>query len=198
MLLLRITNQPIKYQLEVEPAHLEIRQDFIPDGEVTREPSRLSIQTKNIQVRLDTTEMRASLNQRTSSAFAKEYASRGWQQSLQAIGDAAQFGTAMGQIQDGVTIAQLVKQRMLQQPTTYMTFIPAVGPDISWEPAQIHEEYDPGSVRTDWQIMRNTMDYVPGKFEMNILQYPKVTIEYLGEPNYVPPSASPTYEEKEA
>ena len=27
------------------------------------------------------------------------------------------------------------------------------------------------------------MDYIPGKFQMNITQYPKVQIEYLGEPN---------------
>ena len=104
----------------------------------------------------------------------------------------------IAQIQDGVTISQIVRQRMLEQPTTYTTFLPAVGPDISWQPQELDLNYDPGSVTFDWKVMQNQMDYIPGKFQMNITQYPKVQIEYLGEPNYVPPSASPTYQEDEA
>ncbi len=38
-------------------------------------------------------------------------------------------------------------------------------------------------------------DYVPGKLEINIEQYPKVEIEYVADPLYVPPRANPNYEE---
>ena len=37
--------------------------------------------------------------------------------------------------------------------------------------------------------------YVPGELAINVEQYPKVEIEYVGEPLYVPPSANPSYEE---
>ena len=39
--------------------------------------------------------------------------------------------------------------------------------------------------------------YVPGELNINVEQYPKVEIEYVGEPMYVPPSASPEYEERD-
>ena len=40
--------------------------------------------------------------------------------------------------------------------------------------------------------MRNIeLEFVPADLEFSILEYPSVTIEYVGEPIYVPPSANP-------
>ena len=36
--------------------------------------------------------------------------------------------------------------------------------------------------------------YVPGELRVDVEQYPKVDIEYMGEPMYVPPSANPAHE----
>ena len=47
--------------------------------------------------------------------------------AYQAIGEAVQLGNQMQQIQDGVTIGQLVRERFLQQPTTYTVFLPSAG-----------------------------------------------------------------------
>lgn len=146
---------------------------------------------------MDTTELRASLNLRNTDAFARYYASRGARAAQQAIGEAVEFGNQMQRIEDGVSIAQIVKQKMLEQPETYTFFLPEAGTDISWDPNAINVQYEPGSIKFDWQIMKNLMDYVPGKFQMEILEYPKVSIEYLGEPSYVPPSSAPNYEEAE-
>ena len=44
--------------------------------------------------------------------------------------------------------------------------------------------------------MQNVMNYIPGKFNFSITQYPEVKIEYLGEPVYVPKSADPNYDEE--
>ena len=109
-----------------------------------------------------------------------------------------QFGNQISQIQDGVSISQVVQQKMLEQPTTYTTFIPSAGIDISWQPQQLNLDYQPTQLEFDWQTMKNSMEYVPGKYQMDILQYPKVQIEYLGTPTYVPPSADPNYEEQSA
>lgn len=194
MQLIRITSTPIKYQIEIEPARLEMKQAQNARQQMTHEPSQLKMQSRNIQVRLDTTDLRASLNLRTSREFARYYASRGMQSAYEAIGDAVTFGNQMERIYDGVTISQIVRQRMLEQPTTYTTFIPSERTDISWQPQELQLDYDPGSLQFDWQVMRNQMEYIPGRFRMNITQYPKVQVEYLGTPNYVPPSADPNYE----
>jgi hypothetical protein len=34
---------------------------------------------------------------------------------------------------------------------------------------------------TEWNSSRREMEFVPGRFQMEITQYPKVTIEYLGD-----------------
>ena len=130
--------------------------------------------------------------------FARYYGSQGRQTAYENIGERVQFGNQIAQIQDGVSISQVVQQKMLQQPTTYTTFIPSAGIDISWQPAQLDLDYQPTQLEFDWQTMKNTMEYVPGKYQMDILQYPKITVEYLGTPTYVPPSADPNYEEKSA
>ena len=191
MQLIRITSIPLEYKIETQPGRLEMKQAQNAQQTMSREAPQLNIQSRTIQVRLDTTELRASLNLRTDSEFAKYYADRGRKAAYEAIGEKVQFGNQMAQIQDGVTIAQIVRQKMLEQPTTYTTFLPAVGPQISWQPGEVELNYDPGSVRFDWEVMRNQMEYIPGVYRMHITQYPKVQIEYLGKPNYVPPSSDP-------
>lgn len=193
MQLLKITNIPIKIDYNSTPARLEMHRTPNPVQHMDHNPAQLNLKARNIQVRLDTTEMRASLNLRNPGDFARYYGSKGMQQAYETIGEQVQFGNQMAQIQDGVTIAQIVKQRMLEQPTTYTTFLPPVGTDISWQPEQLQINYDPGSLKFDWELMKNTMNYIPGNFQLNITQYPKVQIEYLGEPTYVPPSSKPGY-----
>lgn len=198
MQLINITSTPIDYKINIEPARLEMKQADNARQKMTLDPSRLSIQSRNIEVRLDSTRMRASLNLRNPGEFARYFGSQGRQTAYENIGERVQFGNQIAQIQDGVTISQVVQQKMLQQPTTYTTFIPSAGIDMSWQPAQLDLDYQPAQLEFDWQTMKNSMEYVPGKYHMEILQYPKVQVEYLGTPTYVPPSADPNYEEKSA
>ena len=198
MQLINITSTPIDYKINIEPARLEMKQADNARQKMTSFPSELSIQSRNIEVRLDSTRMRASLNLRNPGEFARYYGSQGMQTAYENIGDRVQFGNQISQIQDGVSISQVVQQKMLEQPTTYTTFIPSAGIDISWQPQQLNLDYQPTQLEFDWQTMKNSMEYVPGKYQMDILQYPKVQIEYLGTPTYVPPSADPNYEEQSA
>ncbi|MCI8649707.1 MAG: hypothetical protein HFG20_06290 [Anaerotruncus sp.] len=197
MQLLRITSQPIKYELSVEPARLEFANvPKNPQGTVHRQPTQMDIRTKDIEVRLDTTEMRASLNLRSVGSWIELFANRGMQKGRAAIGEAVQTGNKMAQIDDGVTVAQIAQQKMMERASfeTYTTFIPSAGVQTDWDPATVNLDYQPGSVQTEWQIEQNVMNYVPGKFHIEVLQYPKIEIEYLGEPVYVPASAAPGYE----
>ena len=198
MQLINITSTPIEYKINIEPGRLEMKQADNARQKRTSFPSELSIQSRNIEVRLDSTRMRASLNLRNPGEFARYYGSQGMQTAYENIGDRVQFGNQISQIQDGVSISQVVQQKMLEQPTTYTTFIPSAGIDISWQPQQLNLDYQPTQLEFDWQTMKNSMEYVPGKYQMDILQYPKVQIEYLGTPTYVPPSADPNYEEQSA
>ncbi len=196
--LLRIETIPIEYQLQIQRPRLEMRQADNPQGIMEKTPSSLKINTQNIQVRLDTTEMRSSIGLKSAKTLISDAATYGKRVALEAVGEMSRYGDEISQIQNGVTVAGLIKQKMLDQPDTVTVFLPSTGPVISWAPNQMNIQYDAGNLAFEWQVNQNVMNYVPGKFEMLIKQYPKVQIEYLGDPNYVPPSANPNYEEESA
>ena len=195
MQLINITSTPIEYKINIEAARLEMKQSDNPRYQMEQNQGRMNIDAKNIQVRLDFTRLRESLNLRDPGAFARYYGSQGRQTAYENIGERVQFGNQISQIQDGVSISQIVQQKAIQQPTTYTTFIPSAGWDISWQPQELNLDYQPTEMNFDWQVQKNVMEYVPGKYQMDILQYPKIEIEYLGTPTYVPPSSDPNYEE---
>lgn len=195
--LLEITTIPIKWELEVEHARLEMQNNWVPDMDTTRTPGRLNIDTQNISLRLDTSAARESLGRLSGPALVRQAAAQGRRQVLDGMGQTARDGTALARVEDGVTIAQLVRQKLMEQPGSYTMFLPSAGPEISWDPARLDLEYQTGSVNTQWEQMRNVLNYVPGSVRFKILQHPRVEIRYLGKPFYFPPSASPDYAESE-
>ncbi|MEA5010186.1 MAG: DUF6470 family protein [Angelakisella sp.] len=195
MQLLKITTTPIEYKIEIERPRFELKQSDNPQHNMDRKSAELSFDAQNIKVRLDTTELRSSMGLKSVATILEEGAQRGIKSAMEATAKYAQFGNQLAQINKGATVSTIITQQMLQQPTTKTVFLPTVGPEISWSPANLDITYNSGSLSFDWQIEKNIMDYVPGKFTLSILQYPKITVEYLGEPSYVPPSAAPGYEE---
>lgn len=44
-----------------------------------------------------------------------------------------------------------------------------------------------------FDLHRAELEFIPGSFEIIIKEYPKVIVEYVGSPIYVPPSSDPDY-----
>ena len=61
--------------------------------------------------------------------------------------------------------------------------------------ADLAIDFAPASVNFEPKVQKTESVYVPGELNVNVEQYPRVDIEYIGEPMYVPPSANPAYEE---
>jgi hypothetical protein len=51
------------------------------------------------------------------------------------------------------------------------------------------------SLDFDWNIERLRIDFIPGKIEFIIKEYPAIEINYVGSPIFVPPSSNPNYKE---
>lgn len=200
MQLLKIESIPIQYQIKVERPRLEVKQAENPSAKMTQIPARLELSSKRIEVRLDTTDMRKSMGLQSVGSMLAQEAQKGIQAAQQATADLSKFGTDVGQIQTGITIAQLVSQKIMQdqQPNVVTAFIPSVGPTITWDPNELKKQYVEGQLSNEWQINQNVLNYIPGKVQLMIEQYPHVEIEYLGEPSYVPPSSNPNYEGESA
>lgn len=198
MNVLRITSTPIKLSMTSQRARLESR---MPDPEVgiIQNPGQLNMKSENIKVNIDTSRSRDSMGFRTAKGLMREAAQAGLKAVADATAQYSRVGNQMMQIQDGVTVADIMKNQMMAQTniTTGIAFIPSVGPDISWEPADLAIDYTPAQVEFNPQVTEPPAEYVPGELSVNVEQYPKVEIEYMGEPMYVPPSANPAYEPAE-
>ena len=82
----------------------------------------------------------------------------------------------------------------MEQKTTPVTlFLPNGGTEISWIPNDLQTQYHPAEYSANYQMSEYQFEYVPASIEFTVTQYPSVSIEYLGTPNYVPPSADPNY-----
>ncbi len=198
MQLLQITTTPVKYEMEIEHAKLEIHNQLRPQMEMHTTPAKVDINTKNIQVKLNTYQARSSLGLRNAYDQLRMVGDRAQASVASKTREFVQNGRQMADIEDGVNIAQIIGQKMLQQPAAYTAFLPAAGADISWEPNRINIEATRGSTDVKWANLRNVLNYVPGSVRLHILEYPRVEIEYMGEPIYIPASAAPDYKEPEA
>ena len=71
----------------------------------------------------------------------------------------------------------------------YTAYLPSGGADLTWNPAQLDMNYQPGDVSVDWDVSANEFNFIPGSIRMKVTQLASVNIEYLGGPLYFPPSA---------
>lgn len=198
MQLLQITTTPMKYELEIEHAKLEHQQASKPVAHISTTKPSLSVESSNAEVQIDTYQARSSLGLKRIGDFISTKAQEGMESINQKTREYVEIGREMSNIHDNVTISDIFRNKMISDATTsspVTVFLPSVGADISWKPAEINMSIDPGETALDWQIEQNTMNFVPGSVRMKILEYAKVNIEYLGGPMYVPPSADPSYEE---
>ena len=107
------------------------------------------------------------------------------------------MGKDMARIEDGVTIRDLMRQKVLESSSTYTAFLPSTGVTISWQPGEFSCQFEPAKTNYHWNIKDNQYEYIPGSVRMRIIEKGDVSIEYIGDPNYVPPSANPNYESTE-
>ena len=194
-LLLEITSTPTKYELEIEHARLEYQSDFTPNVNISSEPTRLKIHTKDTSVRIDTYESRKSLGLYNSADQAQAAAEKGKAAIAEATRNYVEIGRQMAKIENGTTIPQIMNQKMLEQPQLYTAFLPKGGARLSWEPPEINVNVEKGNLELDWENVKNSMNYIPGYARIKIIERASIDIKYIGDPIYVPPSASPTYED---
>ncbi len=190
--LIKITTVPIEYELKIEGARLE-RQMGSAEVEITRDEGRMQIKSRPIKVNLDTFEARASMTP-TTAISVSQAADRGVQQAYDATAQFASEGKILirGKVGAGTeTINRILQQRTAPDTGQFqLGFAPSVGPDIQWEAPDISIEYQMDKLNFDAKIDNGNIEFIPGNIELSVTQHPTVTVEYVGKPLYVPPSAS--------
>lgn len=186
----------MKYELEIEPSRLEYINDHIPSAEVNRSPSKMKIETKNASVRIDTYAARKSLGLLNNSDMFRRRAELCREHIMQKTREYVEDGAQMARIEDGVTIPEIMRQKIETQLNSVTVFIPNTGADLTWDPPKVNTEYTKSELKYEWDSPKASLRYIPGSVHMKIVEHASVNVEYLGTPMYVPPSADPSHENK--
>lgn len=196
--LLQIKTIPGQYELTINNAKLEYDQEFIPTADVSSTNGTLSIKTTAPTLHISSYEARKSLGFSTVGDRLKEGTRKASDNVVRYIKAANELGRNLSRIDKGVTIGSLVKQKILERPSSITMFIPSTGVDISWDAGDIQMDYEVGTLDYNWKKNIRDFSYVPGSVQLNIIQKPSIEITYLGSPLYVPRSSDPNYEESPA
>lgn len=194
--LLHITTIPISIEINITNATHEYKDDISPKVDVTTEKGGLRIEAQPTKLNVDTYAARASLgygNMKDGDMLKKE-AQKGFSFSYQGTARIVQDGN---QLARGVKPSEIAIQKARAGATveTIMEFLPSEGADITFNEGKLNINYTMDKTEFDWNTMNSLpMEFVPGSVELIVKNRPRVEIEYMGEPMYVPPSANPNYE----
>lgn len=193
--LIEIKSVPIEIEMKVSHAKLEYSRGTA-DLEISRNAGGLSIKSKPIQLNIDTFEARSSIMPTTMRSI-EQRAEKGKQAVYEATATYAQQGQLLLKAKIGQElVTQFAAEAAAKNVMTNVgiDFIPSVGPDISWDPAELNIRFEMDKLNFDWRLNQTQFEFTPGDIEISVTQRPDVVITYVGGPIYVPASADPNYE----
>lgn len=194
--LLQITSVPIQIDVTVTRAKLQYNNQA-PKVNVSRDKGGLKLQANPIKMQIDNQPVRDSLDLKTSQGLTKDFGDEGFSVSYQAIAKIVQEGDALLDAQH-ISPAQIAAQQNTRSIESILSFLPSESPDISWSDGTLNIQYTADSMNFDWDVSQMAgFEFIPASIEFIIKEMPRVDIEYIGEPIYVPPSANPNYVEPE-
>ncbi len=196
--LIEIKTVPIEIEMKVTDAKLEYTRGTA-DLEISRANGGLSIRSRPIRLNLDTFEARNSVVP-TTMRSVEQYAQKGQESAYEATAIYAQQGQMLLNAKIGqelVTQFAADAQARNIKTNVGLQFLPSVGPEISWTPAEMTIHYEMDKLNFDWRMNQPQFKFTPGDIEISVKQQPDVIIKYVGGPLYVPPSADPNYEPEE-
>ena len=194
--LLQITTIPIQIEIKVTNAKLEYSEDRQPKVNITTQNGKFVMEAEPLRLNIDTYEARKSLGEghMNDADLMQQKANEGFSIAFQGTAKVASEGN---QLARGMSPSEIAIQNARAGATveTIMEFLPKEGADITFDGGKLNIEYQMGSQDFDWDIKSSLpMEFIPGSVELIVRDRPRVEIEYLGGPIYVPPSSDPDYD----
>lgn len=195
--LLQITTIPIKIEIKVTNAKYQPTEgDKQPRVNITTKNGGFVMQAEPLKLNIDTYQARKSLGfgHMTDGDMLKQKAQDGFSIAFQGTARVAQEGD---QLARGMSPSEIAINNARAGATveTIMEFLPKEGAEITFDKGTLNIEYQMGTQDFDWDLTPNMpMEFIPGNVELIVRDRPRVEIEYVGDPIYVPPSSNPNYE----
>ncbi len=190
--LLRITTTPAQYEYQITRARLEISQK-LPEVDRTVRRASLNMSLQAGRLEMDSVRRRSDMGLKGVVDRAEYEGDQGRNAALEATGNYADIGNQLAKISKGANIPDTLWGKSMQHSKGDLVLMPVSPVNIRYIPASLQMDYQPGQMSANWDVGRAKLDFVPGSFQLNFTQYSSINIEYLGGPNYVPPSADPNF-----
>ncbi|MEL7649222.1 MAG: DUF6470 family protein [Sedimentibacter sp.] len=191
--LIEIKTIPMSMELKINKSKFEI---ISTDAtfEMTRDKGGVQMQMKPTRLKIDTVEARYSAGIKSAMRSVEDSAQKGIQAAYEATARYAEEGNLKLDINfmDNPN-PEIAMRRFLSSVDFNIGFIPSIGPDISWEEGELSINFEIDKLDFDWNIERPEIKFIPGSIEFIINEYPRVEINYVGTPIFVPPSSNPDY-----
>lgn len=195
--LLQITTIPIQIEIKVTNARFEHSDEYVqPQVNIKSRNGGFVMEAEPLKLNIDTYQARKSMGygHMTEGDMLKQKAQEGWSIAFQGTAKVAAEGD---QLARGMSPAEIALNNARAGATvqTIMDFLPKEGADITFEAGKLNIEYQMGTQDIDWNIHPDSpLEFIPGSVEFIVHDRPRIEIEYIGDPLYVPPSANPNYE----
>jgi len=168
-----------KIDLHTIPAQLEIRQRKA-DMFQRQPPGILEIESQNVQVLIDNYPTRYDLGFRNVIDLARDYAARGRQALLNAIGRYAEQGDRLRQFHvPGNTVARIAAENAKDEPRE-IGLKPVRGPEFTVIPPELSIRYTAREPELVVKPNPPEFTYTRGDVVIRMVQYPRVEIEWVG------------------
>jgi hypothetical protein len=189
--LIEIKSIPMSMEFKINKARYEIVSTHAT-FEMTRDKGGLKMQMKPTKLNIDTVEARYSAGIKSAMRSVEDSAQKGIQAAYKATARYAEEGNLMLDINfmDN-PIPEIAMRRFMSDVDFNIGFIPSTRPDISWEPGELSINFEMDKLNFDWNVERPQINFIPGSIEFIINEYPRVEINYVGTPIFVPPSSNP-------
>lgn len=191
--LLEIRNIPISIEYKISKARYEIVNTHA-SAEITHSKSGLEMHMKPIRLNFDSIEAGCSIGITSVMKSVGDLAKKGLKATYDATASYAEEGNMMLNISVmGNPIHEIALNKFNSDVSFNLGVNPTVGNDITWDPTELQIKYEIDKFNLDWKINRPEIKFIPGNIEFIIKEYPRLEINYIGKPIYVPPSADPDY-----
>lgn len=192
--LLQITSVPLKYELNITPARLEYTSQK-SQVDINKTNGGFQMKSRAAKLLINTRDARNSICP-TPLVSTQQTARKGIQAAQDATAQYAMEGRQLLDAKLGEDVLGRIFSQRAAKPTGefQLGFLPSVGPEIQFVEPDLQMQYQTDKLQFDIRVSKGDIEFIPGKVNVEITQWPDVVIEYIGKPIYVPPRTADRFE----
>lgn len=174
MSLLKITTTPIEYEIKIERAKLRAKEQDFQD--VKQEQAAQARRQRMAERKVN---LEAAKEAEQASKNTDNYLNVARSRSA-AVKSTTASELSLNSSQNSVDALTAAVSQDITTAVGAINFDTDFGFDTSAFVSYSSDNEFSDANDMEWTISKNEMEFVPGRFQMDIIQYPRVDIEYLG------------------